>query len=187
MARQYPNLNTGSNAWNQTLQINNVSVTGVTNPLTSDLIATGFTVLNQSGNAPEEHSIRLSGSKVFNIVTTELTELFTVDANSNVSVGATGNVALLTVGNTGSSEGGTGIVVRDVYETATLGANTLEFVSYEPESDFRSLRLLNLFTPQINLTDSTNNYNVLLSSGNDDSSSGLTITTQVYNALYTNG
>jgi len=187
MARQYPNLNTGSNAWNQTLQINNVSVTGVTNPLTSDLIATGFTVLNQSGNAPEEHSIRLSGSKVFNIVTTELTELFTVDANSNVSVGATGNVALLTVGNTGSSEGGTGIVVRDVYETATLGANTLEFVSSEPESDYRSIRLLNIFTPQINLTDSTNSYNVLLCSGNDDSTSGLTLTTPVYNALYTNG
>ena len=154
----------------------------VTNPLTSDLIATGFTVLNQSGNAPEDNSIRLSGSKVFNIVTTELTQLFTVDANSNVYVGATGNVANLFVGNNGGAENGTAITVQEVYGTATLAPTVLDF-SY---TDYRNIRLLNNTTPQIEFIDATNAYTVNLSSGNDDLNSGLTITTPVYNAIYLN-
>jgi len=154
----------------------------VTNPLTSDLVATGFTVLNQSGNAPEEHSIRLSGSKVFNIVTTELTQLFTVDANSNVSVGATGNVATLAVGNASSAESNTVVSVQDIYGLAELTASAMSFTY----GGSQSLTLLNIFTPQINLTDATGHYTVNLSSGNDDSTSGLTIITPVYEANYTN-
>jgi len=138
--------------------------------------------VSNTGNIPEENSIHLGPGKVFNIVSTDLTELFKVDAMSNVSVGSTGSVATLTVGNPSSAENNTHLIVQDVYGSADLSASALTFTY----GDSRVLNLLNIFTPQINLTNDTGQYTVLLSSGNDDSTSGLTITTPTYEANYTN-
>jgi hypothetical protein len=154
----------------------------VTNPLTSNLVATGFAVLNQSGNAPEQNSIRLGGTRVFNIINTDLTEVFKVDANANVSVGSTGSVATLTVGNASATEGITIVSVQDLNGLAEMGPSGLNF-SY---TDSRVINLTNNSAPQIQLVDSTNLYTANLCSGNDEITSGLTLTTPNGYANYTN-
>jgi len=161
----------GANTWSVPLELNNLQsqiqtkLNGkVDNPMTSNLLASGFSVLGDGGGEVGNGNYVIGGSKLFNVIQTDLTELFTVDANANTTVGGTAIVTSLNVGNvTSTSANGSVINVFDIDGSVSLSSGFQQFLY---NADSRAIQIsANSSDPFITLTNASNSQTTTVQSG----------------------
>jgi hypothetical protein len=161
----------GANTWSIPLELNNLQsqiqtkLNGkVDNPMTSNLLAAGFTVLNDGGGDSANPNYVIGGSKLFNVVQTDLTELFTVDANANTIVGGTAIVTTLNVGNgVNTSANGSVLNIVDIDGNVSLSSGFQQF-TYNADSRAVSISASSS-DPFMTLTNASNSQTTTIQSG----------------------
>ena len=161
----------GANTWSVPLELNNLqsqihtSLAGkVDNPMTSNLLAAQFTVLNDGGGDSANPNYVIGGSKLFHVVQTDLTELFTVDANANTTVGGTAIVTTLNVGNSvTTSANGSVLSILDIDGSMSMSSGVQNFLY---NADSRAINIsASSSDPFILLTNASNSQTTTVQSG----------------------